>query len=105
MTDSSTTLEEYAYVGLNTVVERTHPEPDMMLTYIGTGTGEAGDKYVGLDRFGRRQCLARLLVREFSRREPVQFVVHQRQQLLGRMRVAAVDGMQDLCDVAHPLRG
>jgi RHS repeat-associated protein len=53
MTNSSTTLEGLAYLGLGTVVERTHPEPDMKLSYIGTSNGEAGDKYVGLDRFGR----------------------------------------------------
>src|SRR5262249_32022152 len=39
--------------GLGTVVERDHPQSGVNLTYIGTGTGEAGDKYVGLDRFGR----------------------------------------------------
>src|SRR5207247_2635014 len=53
MTNSSTTLESYSYLGLSTVVARTHPESDVDLTYIGTGTGDAGDKYLGLDRFGR----------------------------------------------------
>ena len=46
-------LEEYSYLGLGTIVERRHPEVSTNLTYIGAGTGEGGDKYVGLDRFGR----------------------------------------------------
>jgi hypothetical protein len=41
------------YLGLGTVVERTHPQPDLKLSYIGGGTCEVGDHYVGLDRFGR----------------------------------------------------
>src|SRR5207253_2215037 len=53
MTISSTTLESYSYLGLSTVVARSHPESGVDLTYIGTGTGDAGDKYLGLDRFGR----------------------------------------------------
>jgi RHS repeat-associated protein len=37
------------------VVKRAHPSPTngLDLTYIGTGTGDAGDQYTGLDRFGR----------------------------------------------------
>jgi hypothetical protein len=31
---SSTTLETYAYLGLDTVVVRGRPEPNMDLTYI-----------------------------------------------------------------------
>lgn len=53
-------LEEYSYLGLGTVVEQNRPEPDVKLTYamqgsesvVTTGTG-AGDRYTGLDRFGR----------------------------------------------------
>jgi RHS repeat-associated protein len=40
--------------GLGTVVKRAHPEPDVDLTYIDPlSTGDGGDQYVGLDRFGR----------------------------------------------------
>jgi RHS repeat-associated protein len=53
ISDSSATLESYAYLGLDTIVARNHPQTGVNLTYIGTGTGDAGDKYVGLDRFGR----------------------------------------------------
>jgi RHS repeat-associated protein len=51
----TTTLESYSYLGLDTVVKRAHPQPNVDLTYIDpTGsTGDAGDKYTGLDRFGR----------------------------------------------------
>jgi RHS repeat-associated protein len=55
ISDSGGTLESYKYLGLSTVVERDHPEPGVNLTYISqsSSTGDAGDKYVGLDRFGR----------------------------------------------------
>ncbi len=53
--EGATTLEGYNYLGLNTTVERTHPEPNVNLTYLDPagGSGPAGDKYIGLDRFGR----------------------------------------------------
>ena len=55
ISDTSGTLESYKYLGLGTVVEMDHPETGVNLTYITqTGsTGDAGDKYTGLDRFGR----------------------------------------------------
>ncbi len=55
LTDGSGTLESYLYLGLGTVVQRTHPQNGVNLTYISpTGsTGDAGDQYTGLDRFGR----------------------------------------------------
>jgi RHS repeat-associated protein len=49
-----TTLESYKYLGLDTVVERDHTQNGVNQTYIARGqTGDAGDQYVGLDRFGR----------------------------------------------------
>src|SRR5579884_4311104 len=55
ISDSSATLESYVYLGLDTVVERDHPQTDVNMTYLSqTGsTGDAGDQYTGLDRFGR----------------------------------------------------
>jgi hypothetical protein len=55
ISDSTGTLESYLYLGLSTVVERDHPQTSVNQTYISqTGsTGDAGDKYIGLDRFGR----------------------------------------------------
>ncbi|AGA25728.1 RHS repeat-associated core domain-containing protein [Singulisphaera acidiphila] len=49
-------LEDYKYLGLNTVVSRSRPEPGVSLSYIkrtGESNGDAGDQYTGLDRFGR----------------------------------------------------
>ncbi len=51
-----TTLEAYVYLGLNTIVERGHPEPNVNLTYIQqsgqTNTlTDGGDLYTGLDRY------------------------------------------------------
>jgi RHS repeat-associated protein len=55
ISDGATTLESYTYLGLDTVVKRAHPQPGVDLTYIDPagGTGDAGDKYTGLDRFDR----------------------------------------------------
>src|SRR6202035_4900205 len=55
LSDSGGTLESYKFLGLDTVVERDHPQNNVNLTYISqTGsTGDAGDQYTGLDRFGR----------------------------------------------------
>ena len=58
ITDGTGTLEAYTYLGAGTVVQRAHPQPGVNLTYIQqTGDTHAntdgGDKYTGLDRFGR----------------------------------------------------
>jgi RHS repeat-associated protein len=55
LSDSSGTLESYFYLGLDTVVQRTRPQINNEMTYISQvgGTGDAGDMYTGLDRFGR----------------------------------------------------
>jgi RHS repeat-associated protein len=53
LSDSTGTLEGFTYLGLGTVVQRTRGN-GVDLTYIdSTTTGDAGDQYVGLDRFGR----------------------------------------------------
>ncbi|MBX3399900.1 MAG: hypothetical protein KF873_14240 [Gemmataceae bacterium] len=66
LSDAGGTLESDDYLGLGTVVRRSHPLPDF--TFLGTGPGtrraagssadrlatlSAGDQYVGLDSFGR----------------------------------------------------
>ena len=55
LSDTTGTLESYKYLGLDTVVERDHPQTDVNQTLISQsgGTGVGGDKYVGLDQFGR----------------------------------------------------
>jgi RHS repeat-associated protein len=58
ISDTSATLESYKYLGLDTVVERDHPQNNVNLTYIQQGSDpnanhDGGDKYTGLDRFGR----------------------------------------------------
>jgi RHS repeat-associated protein len=55
LSDSGGVLESYKYLGLETVVERDHPQNNVNLTYITQNgqTGDAGDQYTGLDRFGR----------------------------------------------------
>ncbi len=53
LSDDTGTMESYQFLGLDTIVEMDHPETDINLTYIGSGTGAAGDQYTGLDQFGR----------------------------------------------------
>ena len=55
ISDSTDVLESYKYLGLDTVVERDHPQIDVNQTYISQNgqTGAAGDQYVGLDQFGQ----------------------------------------------------
>jgi len=53
---ASATFEAFKYLGAGTVVERSRPEVNVtlsMLNLSGTTAGDAGDKYTGLDRFGR----------------------------------------------------
>ena len=52
LTMGGTLLESYKYLGLSGVVERDEGD-GVDLTYIGTSAGAAGDKYTGLDSFGR----------------------------------------------------
>ena len=54
MSESGTTLESYTYMGVPTMVEEDHPQDGVNLTYPSNSTtGDAGDRAVGLDRFGR----------------------------------------------------
>jgi RHS repeat-associated protein len=56
LSDTSGTLESYSYLGLATVVKRSHSQLAIDLTYIkqsSESNGDAGDQYTGLDRFGR----------------------------------------------------
>src|SRR5260370_18726783 len=56
ISDSRGTVEAYPYLGLGTVVVRSRPETGVNLTYVkqsGESNGDAGDRYTGLDRFGR----------------------------------------------------
>ena len=53
-----TILEAYSYLGLDTIVQRAHPEDGINLTYIQQpgdthANTDGGDRYTGLDRFGR----------------------------------------------------
>jgi YD repeat-containing protein len=55
---TGTILESYAYLGLDTIVERDHPETGVDLSYLEQpgdtqASTDGGDQYTGLDRFGR----------------------------------------------------
>jgi len=49
--DGSTTLVEYTYLGLNTIVQVDYPEPEVRYDLALDGTNT--NPYAGLDRFGR----------------------------------------------------
>src|SRR5438552_8311571 len=56
LSDNTGILEAYSYLGQNSIVIRSHPQPGMDQTYVkqtGEANGDAGDQYTGLDRFGR----------------------------------------------------
>ena len=52
--DSSnpSTVEAYTYLGLDSIVQRSHPENGVALTYINSAAS-TGNRYAGLDQFGR----------------------------------------------------
>ena len=54
-TTTPATLEAFKYLGAGTVIERSRPEVNVTLsmTSLSGTVGDAGDKYTGLDRFGR----------------------------------------------------
>ena len=53
--DAGQVLEQYSYLGLNTIVARNHPQDGINLTLVGSSgsIGSGGDQYLGLDQFGR----------------------------------------------------
>jgi RHS repeat-associated protein len=56
ISDTSGVVERYDYLGLDTVVRRSRPQPGDEMTLIkpaAAPVGDAGDQYTGLDRFGR----------------------------------------------------
>ena len=54
-----------------------------------------------MDQCCRLEGLARLLVSELAGRPASQLVIDQWQELLGRLRVAVLDGREDARDVVH----
>ena len=59
-TSAGVHVEEYTYLGLDTIVAMNRPEDSTELTYIQVASGDTsttsddgGDRYTGLDRFGR----------------------------------------------------
>jgi RHS repeat-associated protein len=58
LSDSTGTLQTYAYLGLDTVVIMADPQASIELTYVEQpgdpyANTDGGDQYTGLDRFGR----------------------------------------------------
>ena len=54
ITDGSTVVANYSFLGASIPVISQYPEPGIVQTYYTSGgSGDAGDQYTGLDRFGR----------------------------------------------------
>src|SRR5438477_6376313 len=54
--DGTTDLAVYTYLGFDRTLKASYSEPGVELTYVkqsGESNGDAGDQYIGLDRFGR----------------------------------------------------
>jgi hypothetical protein len=54
--DGAADLVLYSYLGRQQIIRAQYSEPGVELTYLlqsPEGTGDAGDQYTGLDRFGR----------------------------------------------------
>ena len=54
-----------------------------------------------MDQGGSLERLTGLLLGHLRSRQPSQLVVNQRQKLLGRLRIALLDGTEDSGDVGH----
>jgi hypothetical protein len=54
-----------------------------------------------MDQRRSLQCLPRLFLSQFGRRQLAQFVIHQRQQLLGSLAVTPLDSTKDSRDIRH----
>ncbi len=54
-----------------------------------------------MDKGGGIECLPRLFAGQHAGRQPTQFAVDQGQQLVGRVWIASLNGIQDTRDVGH----
>jgi hypothetical protein len=54
-----------------------------------------------VDQAGRVERLPRLLAGQLMRGQPAQLVIDQRQELLRGVRIASIDRIQELCQIAH----
>ena len=54
-----------------------------------------------VDQSGGLQCLPGFLLGQLLGRQPAQLVVDQREELIGRLRIAPLDGGEDARDVAQ----
>ena len=76
LSDANGTLESFDHLGLGTVVTRAHSQPGVDLTYVkrsGESNADAGDQYIGLDRFGRVADHRWVLTSNGTARERIQY--------------------------------
>lgn len=58
-----------------------------------------------VDQGGRLKRLSGPLLRHFVRCQPAQFPIDQREQLVARVQIARLKGVEQLGDVGHRRRG
>jgi hypothetical protein len=54
-----------------------------------------------MDEGSGLECLAGFFLGHLLGRQPAEFVIDERQKLIGSLRVALLDGVQHLCDINH----
>jgi hypothetical protein len=57
-----------------------------------------------MDQSGGVERLARFFACQLLSGQPAQLVINQRQQLIGRLRLSALDGVQELSEIVHQPR-
>jgi len=67
------------------------------LAFARTGQAEPGF----MDQRGRLEGLARPFVRHFLSGQFAEFLIHQREEFLGRFGIALFNALEDLGDIAH----
>lgn len=53
----------------------------------------------------RLESIARSFIGHFVRREPAEFLINEREQLIGSLGITMFDGVEDARDVAHAFQG
>lgn len=96
---STTVLAGYSYLGVASPVRVNYSgEPGVELTYIkqgGEGTGDAGDQYTGLDRFGRLVDQRWLKTSDGTHRERVQYGFDRASNVQWRDNLVAAGGQDE----------
>ena len=96
--DGATDLVSYQYLGHAALIRASYDQPGVELTYLLQGSetpGTAGDKYTGLDRFGRVQDQRWLKTSDGTPRERVQYGYDPASNRVWRKNLVASGGQDE----------